>query len=151
MRVDHRCSHILVSDELLDGADVVTPFQQMRCKGVPECVATGALAHSSVNHRPLYSPLHHLDSDDDGLERLIACHASDFAAGTPMASPIRGWRLGICAPVRRASQHSPIPPLDRPGGCCGLSVDAPDVLATGSEEAGSGGLTHPCRRAPLPR
>ena len=36
MRVNHRRGHILVAQQLLHGADVITPLQQMRGEAVPQ-------------------------------------------------------------------------------------------------------------------
>lgn len=39
MRIDHGCFHILVSQQLLNGAYVSAGLQQVSDKGMPQCVA----------------------------------------------------------------------------------------------------------------
>lgn len=45
--IDHGCAHILMAQELLDCADVLPPFQQVRRKGVAKRMATGSLVHQA--------------------------------------------------------------------------------------------------------
>jgi hypothetical protein len=40
MGVYHRGTDVAVSEEFLDGADVIPRFQEMGCKGVPERIST---------------------------------------------------------------------------------------------------------------
>jgi hypothetical protein len=40
MGVYHRGTDVAVSEEFLDGADVIPSFQEMGCKGVPERIST---------------------------------------------------------------------------------------------------------------
>ena len=40
MRVDHRGLHITVAEQLLDRTDVGAPLQEVRCKAMPEGMAT---------------------------------------------------------------------------------------------------------------
>ncbi len=37
--IDHGGAHVLMAQQLLDGADVLPAFQEMSCKGVAEGVA----------------------------------------------------------------------------------------------------------------
>lgn len=59
MDVDHGCAHVLMSQQLLDRADVLPPFQQVGRKRVAEGVATGRLRESRLAHGPLHRLLHH--------------------------------------------------------------------------------------------
>ena len=52
MGVDHGCAHVLMSQQLLDRADVLPPFQQVGRKRVAEGVATGRLRESRLAHGP---------------------------------------------------------------------------------------------------
>jgi len=40
MRIDHRRAHVLVPEEFLDGADVVTVLQQVSGRGIYGALAT---------------------------------------------------------------------------------------------------------------
>ena len=51
VRVDHRCADIGMAKELLDCANVVPIFEQMRGKRMPERMATDALRDSRPSHR----------------------------------------------------------------------------------------------------
>ena len=42
MRINHGCFHILVSQQLLNGAYVSAGLQQVSGKGMPQCVAGNA-------------------------------------------------------------------------------------------------------------
>ncbi len=61
MGIDHRGTHILVSKQLLNRADVVSIFEQMGRETVPECVAVYWLVDSRQIHgffnRPLQTTL----------------------------------------------------------------------------------------------
>ena len=46
MDVDHRGAHILVAEQLLNGAYVITTLQQMCGEGMPQSVATCLLGDS---------------------------------------------------------------------------------------------------------
>lgn len=59
MGVDHGGAHVVVSEELLDCADVLPPFRQMRHKGVAEPMSTGGLAHTGSHHGAFHGLLHH--------------------------------------------------------------------------------------------
>ena len=39
MRVNHGGSHVLVAEQLLNSADIIAIFKQIRCEGVTERVA----------------------------------------------------------------------------------------------------------------
>ena len=58
MGVDHGGAHVLMSQQLLDRADVLAPFQQVGRKGVAEGVAAGRLRESRLGHGPLHRLLH---------------------------------------------------------------------------------------------
>ncbi len=60
MRVDHRCLHVTVAEQLLDRTDVRSPLQQVRGKAMAKGMATRWLAdpcsaysgmHRSLDHR----------------------------------------------------------------------------------------------------
>ena len=59
MRVDHRRPHVLVSHQLLNGADVRARRQQMRREAVPERMARRPLADLRLAHRVRDFPLQH--------------------------------------------------------------------------------------------
>lgn len=46
MRINHRRSNILVSEQFLDGSDIVAAFKQMGGKAVAESMATGRLGNT---------------------------------------------------------------------------------------------------------
>ena len=43
MGVDHRRLHIAMTQKLLDCSDVIIPFQQVSCEGMPESMARSSL------------------------------------------------------------------------------------------------------------
>ena len=49
--VDHRCRHIVVPEERLNGADVGSALKQMRGKTVPKCVSADLFGQSGSAHR----------------------------------------------------------------------------------------------------
>jgi hypothetical protein len=59
MGVDHGGAHVLVPQELLDGADVLPSLQQMGGKRVSEGMAAGLLGDSGLSHGSLHRLLHH--------------------------------------------------------------------------------------------
>lgn len=59
MGVDHGGAHILMAQQLLDGADVLAPLQQVGGKRVPEGVAAGLLGYPSLGDGSLHRLLHH--------------------------------------------------------------------------------------------
>ena len=58
MGVDHRRGHVLVAEQLLDGADVVARLRQVRREGVAERVATHMLDNAGPADSLLDRPLH---------------------------------------------------------------------------------------------
>jgi len=50
MGVDHGRAHIPVTQQFLNGADVVTVLQEVRRKRVPECVARRLLGKTGPEH-----------------------------------------------------------------------------------------------------
>src|SRR5512145_2859877 len=74
MGVYHRGTDVTVSEEFLDGADVIPSFQEMGCKGVPKRMATSwlgdvCLADSGV-HRPLQDQFVDVMPPDDAGTRV---------------------------------------------------------------------------------
>ena len=55
MRVDHVGAPILVAELLVDGADVLAPFQQVCRERIADGVPAGRLRYTGLEH----SPLHH--------------------------------------------------------------------------------------------
>ena len=55
--IDHGGRDVGVSKQLLDGADIVAPLQQVGREGVPERVAARRLRHSGAAKRLLESSL----------------------------------------------------------------------------------------------
>jgi hypothetical protein len=84
MRIDHGGAHILVDEELLDGADVLAPFQQV-CR---ERMADGG---------------------DGGPGYRIPFRARGSAGGIPIARPTHGWRWGTSGPGHTAVAPGPNP------------------------------------------
>ena len=58
VRIDHRCADIGMAKELLDCANVVPVFEQMRGKRMPERMATDALRDSSLSRSHCHGTLH---------------------------------------------------------------------------------------------
>lgn len=65
VRVDHRGRDVFVAEELLDGADIASIFEQMGGERVPEGVAGSPFPDSRVPHRSADGPLH------DGLVEMM--------------------------------------------------------------------------------
>ena len=55
MCVNHRCPHIAMTEHLLNLADVVVGLQQMRCKGMSQCVWSNPLRNCRFMRRRLDS------------------------------------------------------------------------------------------------
>jgi len=66
MRVDLRRGHVLVAQQLLHRADVVTRLDQVRREGVPQRVGRGRFVDTGAAHRSLHRALHAL------LEEVMA-------------------------------------------------------------------------------
>jgi hypothetical protein len=58
MGVDHRRTHVFVAQELLDGADVIARFQQMRGERMAERVANRVLDDAGFANGPSNGALH---------------------------------------------------------------------------------------------
>ena len=56
--LDHRCLKILVSEQFLHGADVVSLFKQVCCKRMPKRVAASILPRTDCGHCLLHRPLY---------------------------------------------------------------------------------------------
>jgi len=65
VRVDHRGRDVFVAEELLDGAELASIFEQMGGERMPESVAGGPFADLRVSHRSADGPLH------DGLVEMM--------------------------------------------------------------------------------
>jgi hypothetical protein len=50
MRVNHGCGNVLVAEKLLDSSNIVTGFQQMRGKSMPEGMATNMLHYARFDN-----------------------------------------------------------------------------------------------------
>ena len=57
MGVDHRGADVVVTEELLHGADVVAVFEEMRGERMPQRVAGGPLVNASLTHGVFHCPL----------------------------------------------------------------------------------------------
>ena len=57
MGVDHRGADVVVTEELLHGADVVAVFEEMRGERMPQRVAGGPLVNLSQPHGVFHCPL----------------------------------------------------------------------------------------------
>ena len=60
MRVDHRRPHVFMSQKFLHGADIVTIFEQVSRKRMPECMATSALYDSGGRNGSLNGDLNRI-------------------------------------------------------------------------------------------
>ena len=60
VRVDHGGLEIRVTEQLLDGADVVAVLEQVGGKGVPQRRTAGGLSESRLTHGRLHGSLHGL-------------------------------------------------------------------------------------------
>lgn len=94
--VDHRCFHVLVAEQFLDGSDVIAVFQQMRGKRVSERVAGGALHNPRFSHGFLDGAL-----DGGFMDMIEAGESIPVEAG----KSLRSRRLQLPY-KRRASQRS---------------------------------------------
>ena len=59
MRIDHRRAYIPVAQQFLDRSDVITIFQKMSGKAMPERVAAGRLDNARFEPRFFKGPLQH--------------------------------------------------------------------------------------------
>ena len=57
MGVDHRGADVVVTEELLHGADVVAVFEEMRGERMPQRVAGGPLVNACLTHGIFHGPL----------------------------------------------------------------------------------------------
>jgi hypothetical protein len=87
VRVDHSHADVIVTQQLLDGADVAAIFEEMRRKGVAEGVTGGSLGEtrptngfgdSALHHRlvevmPAALGRHAVDVDPGGREDPVPC------------------------------------------------------------------------------
>ena len=94
MGVDHRRRDIGVPEQLLHRADVVPVLEQVRCKAVPQRVATNGLRQagppSGVTHRALEQRLVHVIAHDAavaGLHRQTAGRKDELPE--PIAARLR--------------------------------------------------------------
>ena len=94
MGVDHRSLDVFVTEEFLHGADIVTRFEQVGGKGVPEGMAAGWLIETSqlngLLHRSLQIAL--VEVMTAGLARAWVGRKTIGRENTlRSASPIHGW------------------------------------------------------------
>jgi hypothetical protein len=83
MGVDHGGFHVLVAQQLLNGADVLATLQLR--------IASPPFAPRS-------------DRDDGGPGYRIPCHAIASAGGTPTATPTPDWRLGTSGLLKKPNR-----------------------------------------------
>ena len=57
MRINLRRRHMLMAEQVLDGADVISILKQMRGKGMPQRVATGRFGDGAQSQTRLHCPL----------------------------------------------------------------------------------------------
>ena len=98
MGIDHRGADILMSEEFLDGPDVVPVFKEMGPERMAERMATGGLGEPCFLDRLLHRLL------QDGLMEMV----SPFEAGT-------GIDVGVSRPERCNTNPSPSRRLDTSG------------------------------------
>ena len=111
MGIDHGGFHVLVAQQLLNGADVLARLR-LRLASPPSAPRS--------------------DRDDGGPGFRNPCRAIASAGGTPTATPTPDWRLGTSGPGHRASAHGPSQPPGRRDAGCEPSANAPAVLASDS-------------------
>jgi hypothetical protein len=79
-----------VAEQLLDGADVVAVFQQVRCEGVPERVARGRLGDPSDADGVVNGAL------EDAFVEMVAATLTRLRFAIRAGSALRGslpaWR-----------------------------------------------------------
>ena len=127
VRVDHRCADIGMAKELLDCANVVPVFEQMRGKRMPERMATDALRDSSLSrghrHGTLHRRLVHVISRWRSPPG-VAAHPTRRKHKLP--GPVRrGVRI---LPIERVRQAPPAPtPSARSRSCCRFTSARCDV------------------------
>src|SRR5215468_5646527 len=88
--VDHRRVEVGVSEQLLHGANVVTVFQQVRRKAMPQRVTARRLGELRRVYRSLYGTL------NDLLVQMVA-HGK---AGVRIAAETRGRKEVLPSPAR---------------------------------------------------
>src|ERR1035438_8077350 len=78
MRVNLRCRHILMAEQILHGAEIVTVFQKMRGEGMPQRVARRIFVELDPQNRRLHRPLQivllQMMSPDRKSTRLNSSH-----------------------------------------------------------------------------
>lgn len=95
--VDHGGAHVIVTQQLLDGADVLTALKQVRREGVRECMTTNML-----DHRRLADGLHHGPLKNglmDVVPPLLPCSCvlpSVLLREYPLPAPVGGG-VGVLA------------------------------------------------------
>jgi len=91
MGVDHGGSHVVMAQKLPDRSDVVTGFEQVSGKGMPEGVASSPLGQTCLR-----------DGISDGFlnERFVNVMAALFLA-LGVYPPVFLWKDPFTAPVLR--------------------------------------------------
>jgi len=105
--IDHRRAHILVTQQFLNGADVVTVFEQVGCKRVPECVRCCRLDDTRLADRLFDSSLDHRFVEM--VPPSLAGLPVDITTGRrkdPLPRPFSP-RVGILALERARKRHPP--------------------------------------------
>src|SRR5438067_13037507 len=100
VRVDHGGLEIRVDEKLLHRADVVTIFEQVGGKGVPQRVTAGGLSESRLTHGRLHGSLH-------GLLMQVMAHR--YPCVRIAAERGRGEKIlptPLRARVRRSEEHT---------------------------------------------
>jgi hypothetical protein len=109
VRVDHGRAHVLVAQQLLDGADVVAGFEQMGGERVPQRVTPCVLRDTRATDRLLHGAL-----NDRGVHVMAALLARDLIDPThllrehPLPAPL-GGRVGALARQGVGHDHATPP------------------------------------------
>ena len=89
MRVDHRCLHVAVAEQLLDGSNVRATFQQMGGKAMAKSMAAGGFTDPNSSDCSVNRPL-----NDRGVEMMAplfpslpippTCHLREYPLPIPL-------------------------------------------------------------------
>jgi hypothetical protein len=96
--VDHRGAHVFVTQEFLDGANVVARLEEVSREGVPECMTADVLRDTRSAHPFLHGALHEafVNMMTPLLPRLgvlPTVHLREYPLPTPLRR--RAWVFAV--------------------------------------------------------
>ncbi len=110
MRVQHGRADVLVTEQFLNGPDVVTSFKEVRGERMPKCVAPGMLDHTGPADGLLDGLLQNrLGNMMPAFFAGLGVPPSMFLGKDPLPAPVL-WHVGILA-VQGVGQENTAPPL----------------------------------------